>query len=51
MGEIFFETLVGRTKWGIQYFVVVQWAELVKVGHFSLIGWKNNLSRVSLYRT
>ena len=37
MGEFFFiEILVGGTKGGIQYFVVVQSGELVKVGQFFL---------------
>ena len=36
-GGIFSEILVRRTKRGvIQYFVVVQWGELVKVGQFFL---------------
>ena len=36
-GGIFSEILVGGTKKGrIQYFVVVQWGELVKVGQFFL---------------
>ena len=37
MGEFFFEILEWGTKrGGIQYFAVVQWGELVKVGQFFL---------------
>ena len=33
---MFFEILVGGQNGGIQYLVLVQWEELVKVGQFFL---------------
>ena len=51
-GKFFLKFEKGEQKRGIQYFVVVQWGELVwSLVNFSLSSSKNNLSRPSLYRT